>query len=113
MTVAQRKTEIHPTAVVDSTATFYNMILREPTGRHVIFVCDNVSCWVTGYETIRDHLEKRLGIALGQTTPDRRFTLLPAACMGECDHAPAMMIDGDVHGNLTPKRIDEVLGQYD
>jgi NADH-quinone oxidoreductase subunit E len=100
-------------ATVDSTATFYNMILREPAGRHIIFICDNVSCWVTGYQAIRDHLCRRLGIDLGGTTPDNRFTLLPAACLGECDRAPAMMIDGEVYGNLTPDRVDEVLGGYD
>jgi NADH-quinone oxidoreductase subunit E len=100
-------------ATVDSTATFYNMILREPAGRHIIFICDNVSCWVTGYQAIRDHLCRRLGIDLGGTTPDNRFTLLPAACLGECDHAPAMMIDGEVHGNLTPERVDEILRGYD
>jgi NADH-quinone oxidoreductase subunit E len=100
-------------AQVDSTATFYNLILRQPSGRHIIFVCDNVSCWVTGYQTIRDHLRATLGIELGETTPDRRFTLLPTACLGECDRAPAMMIDGDVFGNLTPARVDEILREHD
>jgi NADH-quinone oxidoreductase subunit E len=100
-------------ATVDSTATFYNMILREPAGRHIVFICDNVSCWVTGYQAIRDHLCRRLGIELGGTTPDNRFTLLPAACLGECDHAPAMMIDGEVYGNLTPERVDEILASHD
>jgi NADH-quinone oxidoreductase subunit E len=68
---------------------------------------------VTGYEALRDHLCRRLSIALGETTEDGRFTLLPAACLGECDRAPAMMIDGEVYGNLTPERIDEVLARYD
>ena len=100
-------------STVDSTATFYNMILRRSAGRHIIFICDNVSCWVTGYEAIRDHLCRRLDIALGETTADGRFTLLPAACLGECDRAPAMMIDGEVYGNLTPDKVDEALAQYD
>jgi NADH-quinone oxidoreductase subunit E len=100
-------------ATVDSTATFYNLILREPAGRHVIFICDNVSCWVTGYHAIRDHLCERLGIGLGETTEDKRFTLLPAACLGECDRAPAMMVDGDVFGNLNPEMLDAILAKYD
>ena len=100
-------------ATVESTATFYNLLLREPPGRHVIFICDNVSCWVTGYALIRDHLCACLGIRLGETSPDRRFTLLPAACIGECDRAPAMMIDGDVYGQLTPETVDRILERYD
>ena len=100
-------------AAVDSTATFYDMILREPVGRHVILVCDNVSCWVTGYHTIRDDLCERLGIALGETTADERFTLLPAACLGECDRAPVMMIDGEVYGDLTPEMLDGILAKYE
>lgn len=102
---------LSPTTV-DSTATFYNLILREPAGRHIIFICDNVSCWATGYERLRDHLCERLGIQLGETTPDQRFTLLPAACLGECDHAPAMTIDGEVYGDLTHEKIDEILRKY-
>ena len=100
-------------AMVESTATFYSMVFRRPVGRHVILVCDNVSCWVTGYRAIRDHLCERLGIALGETTPDRRFTLLPSACLGECERAPVMMVDDDVHDHLTPEKIDRVLERYD
>src|SRR5512142_1522015 len=54
---------------VDSVATFYNLIFRRPVGRHVIFVCDSVSCWIMGYERVRDHLVKRLGVEPGHTTP--------------------------------------------
>jgi NADH-quinone oxidoreductase subunit E len=99
-------------AEVDSIATFYSLIFRRPVGRHVILICDSVSCYVTGYETVRDHLAQRLGIGLGQTTADGRFTLLPAACLGLCEQAPAMMIGDDVHGNLTPEKVDEVLAKY-
>ena len=62
---------------LDSVATFYNMIFRRPVGRHVILVCDSISCWVMGYENILAHLTNHLGIKLGQTTKDDRFTLLP------------------------------------
>jgi NADH-quinone oxidoreductase subunit E len=97
---------------VDSVATFYNLIFRKPVGRHVILLCDSISCWVVGYERIRDHLKARLGIDWGETTGDDRFTLLPIPCLGTCDHAPAMMIDNDLHRDLTAERIDEILEQY-
>ncbi|HEY3377927.1 MAG TPA: NADH-quinone oxidoreductase subunit NuoE [Armatimonadota bacterium] len=98
---------------VDSIATFYNMIFRHPVGRHVILICDSVSCWVMGYNPLREHLSARLGITLGETTADGRFTLLPAVCLGACDHAPVMMIDDNLHGDLTPARIDEALARYE
>src|SRR5215831_1195239 len=82
---------------LDSIATFYNLIYRRPVGRHVISVCDSVSCWIMGGERICEHLQERLGIGLGDTTPDDRFTLLPTVCIGCCNRAPAMMIDGDLH----------------
>lgn len=97
---------------VDSIATFYSGIFRKPVGRHVIMLCDSVSCWVMGSEGLRAHLETKLGIRLGQTTPDGRFTLLPAACLGACDQAPALMVDDVLHENLTPERLDEILEGY-
>ena len=97
---------------VDEVATFYNLIFRRPVGRHVILICDSVSCWVMGYGPLRDHLRRRLGIEMGQTTPDGRFTLLPTACLGLCEQAPAMVVDEDVHGLLTPEKIDQVLASY-
>lgn len=101
-----------PAAELDSVATFYNLLFRKPVGRHVIFICDSVSCWLTGYERQREHLTRKLGIELGQTTPDNRFTLLPIVCLGCCDRAPAMMVDGDLHTELTPEKIDTILEQY-
>lgn len=100
------------TAELDGVATFYNLIFRKPVGRHVIFVCNSVSCWVMGYESMRDYMSPRLGIKLGETTPDGRFTLLPIVCLGACDRAPVMMVDNDLHGNLTPEKIDTILEQY-
>jgi len=97
---------------LDNTATFYNLIFRRPVGRHVILICDSVSCWIIGYYRIREHLTKRLGIALGQTTGDGRFTMLPIACLGTCDHSPAMMIDEDLHRDLTPEKLDAILANY-
>lgn len=98
---------------LDSVATFYNLIFRQPVGRHVILLCDSVSCWIMGYERLREHLVERLGIDFGQTTPDDRFTLLPMVCLGTCDHAPALMIDNDLHRDLEPGKIDAILAQYE
>ncbi len=97
---------------VDSVATYYNLIFRRPVGRHVILVCDSVSCWVMGYETLLKVLSNKLAIKYGETTVDDRFTLLPIVCLGTCDHAPAMMIDADLHRDLTTDKLDEILAAY-
>jgi len=97
---------------LDSVATFYNMIFRRPVGRHVILVCDSISCWVMGYENILAHLTSHLGIKLGQTTKDDRFTLLPNCCLGTCDRAPALMIDHDLYRDLTTDQLDDILEKY-
>ena len=97
---------------LDSVATFYNLIFRKPVGRHVIMVCDSVSCWIMGGKRIQEHLSERLGIGMGQTTADNRFTLLPIVCLGCCDRAPAMLVDGDLHGDLDPQKIDTELEKY-
>ncbi len=97
---------------VEGVATFYNLIYRRPVGRHVILVCDSVSCWIMGYESLKQRLEERLGIAMGQTTPDGRFTLLPIACLGACHRAPALMVDGELHENVSPEALDRILEGY-
>ncbi len=97
---------------VDSVASFYNLIYRHPVGKNVILLCDSVSCWVLGSTTIGEHIKQKLGIDFGQTTEDKRFTLLPIACLGTCDHAPAMMINWDTHRNLTPEKVDGILEKY-
>ncbi|MHB8993979.1 MAG: NADH-quinone oxidoreductase subunit NuoE [Armatimonadota bacterium] len=99
-------------AEVDTVATFYSLIYRQPVGRHVILICDSVSCWIMGYNPLREALERQLGIGMGETTADDRFTLLPSACLGACDLAPAMMVDEDLHVQLTVERIAEILAQY-
>lgn len=97
---------------LDSVATFYNMIFRKEVGKHVILVCDSISCWVMGYESLRDQLFNRLGIKYGETTPDGLFTVLPNCCLGTCDCAPAMMIDNDLYRNIKIEEIDEILMKY-
>lgn len=97
---------------LDSVATFYNLLFRRPVGRHIILVCDSISCWVMGYDQIRDHLIARLGIKYGETTADDRFTLLPNCCLGTCDTAPALMIDRDLYKNVTIEQLDQILEKY-
>lgn len=97
---------------IDSVATFYSLIYRRHVGRHVILLCDSVSCHLTGYDGLRKHLEEKLAIRIGQTTTDGRFTLLPVVCLGACEQAPAMMVDSDLHGNLTAQKVDQVLEMY-
>ena len=98
---------------LDGVATFYNLIFRKPVGRHVILVCSSVSCWVMGYDQVLQHIEEKLGVRLGETTADARFTLLPNVCLGACDHAPALMIDDDQYGDLDSGKIDEILARYE
>jgi NADH-quinone oxidoreductase subunit E len=97
---------------IDAIATFYSLIFRRPVGRHVILICDSISCWIMGTEDLRAHLTARLGIGLGETSADGRFTLLPISCLGACDRAPAMMIDEDLHQDLSREKIDQILARY-
>lgn len=96
-------------ADLDGVATFYNLIFRKPVGKHVIMLCDSVSCWIMGYERIRAHLTSRLGIQMGETTPDNRVTLLPIVCLGACQHAPALLVDNELHGDLDAAKVDALL----
>ena len=103
--------EISP-ADVDSVATFYNLIFRKPVGRHVILLCDSISCYVMGYDKLYRALQQQLGIRFGETSPDNRFTLLPNACLGCCDHAPALMIDEDLFRDVKVEMLDQLLSGY-
>lgn len=97
---------------LDAVATFYSFIFRRPVGKHIILICDSISCWVMGYDTLREHLKKRLGITPGETSADGQFTLLPVSCLGACDHAPAMIIDDELYLDLTLEKIDGILEGY-
>jgi NADH-quinone oxidoreductase subunit E len=97
---------------LDGVATFYNLIYRRPVGRHVILMCDSVSCWIMGYDRVRACAKKTLGIAPGETTADGRFTLLPVPCLGTCDKAPAMMVGDDLHTNITSESFEAALEPY-
>jgi NADH-quinone oxidoreductase subunit E len=101
------------TEELDSVATFYNMLFRRPVGRHIILVCDSISCWVMGYESVRDAIMQKLSIRYGQTTPDDRFTILPNCCLGCCDRAPALMIDNDLYTDVKLDQLDSILQKYE
>jgi len=100
-------------AEVDSVATFYNLIFRKPVGRHVILLCDSISCYVMGYKKLYDALQQQLKIKFGETTADKKFTLLPNACLGCCDHAPALMIGDDLYSDIKEEDLSEILKQYE
>ena len=94
---------------MEELATFYTFIFREPVGKYVIHVCDSIICWMDGYESIRDYLCQKLGINMGETTPDGLFTLLPVCCIGYCDRSPAILINRKVYGPLTPEKLGNIL----
>lgn len=97
---------------LDSLATFGNMLFRRPVGRHIVLVCNSFACWSLGYAELLEALEQELGVGMGQTTPDDRFTLLPIVCLGACDRGPAIMVDADLHGPLAPADVRGVLARY-
>ena len=101
-----------PASDVEGVATFYSQIFRQPVGRHIIRVCDSMTCFIGGHENLLGSLKDKLGIVPGQTTADGRFTLLPVCCLGNCDKAPAVMIDDDTYGNLDAAGIAQLLESY-
>jgi NADH-quinone oxidoreductase subunit E len=99
-------------AEVDSVATFYNLIFRKPVGRHVILLCDSISCYVMGYKKLYGALQQLLNIQYGEATGDKKFTLLPNACLGCCDHAPALMIDDNLYSDVKVEDLERILSNY-
>lgn len=98
---------------LDSIATFYNLIFRQPVGRHVVMLCDSVSCYVMGADSLAKRVKEKLGVEFGETTEDDKFTLLPIVCLGACDRAPTMLIDQDLIENVSSESLDEIFGAYD
>ncbi|WP_063370457.1 NADH-quinone oxidoreductase subunit NuoE [Sedimenticola thiotaurini] len=98
-----------PPIAVYEVATFYSMYEREKVGKHKVCVCTNVSCMINGSDKLVDHMEKKLGIKLGQTTEDGRFTLKEVECLGACGGAPMFQIGNKYYENLTPELVDSIL----
>jgi len=101
-----------PPADLEGVATFFNLVYRQPVGRHVMLFCNSVSCWIMDCNQIREHITYRLGIGFGETTEDNEFTLIPVPCLGDCDKAPVMMVGEDLHRNLTLEDIDRLIEHY-
>ena len=102
-----------PPIAVYEVATFYSMYELEPVGRHKICVCSNISCMLCGSDNIVQHLTDKLGIKLGETTPDGRFTLKEVECLGACVDAPMFQIGNIYYGNLNAEKIDKILEDLD
>ncbi len=96
-------------AELEGVATFYNLIYRQPVGETVIHYCNSASCWMLGAEKVREHFCQRLGIELGETTKDGKFTLLPIVCLGACDHAPVVMVGEATHLDVDEEKVDRIL----
>jgi len=99
-----------PRMQVYEVGTFYSMIELKPVGRHMVSLCTNLSCMLCGADGLVAHVENRLGIRLGETTPDGRITLkLEEECLAACAGAPMMTVDGHYHEHLTAAKVDEIL----
>ena len=90
-----------PAAQLEGVATFYNHIYRQPVGRYVIHLCDSIACHLLRYQAIAKHLQNLLNIEFGETTQDNKFTLLTNPCLGACDKAPALMVNGEIYEAMT------------
>ena len=97
-------------ARAEEVATFYVMLDTEPIGRHVVEVCTNVACSLTGASGIWEHLKKKLALANKGTTADGRITLREVECLGSCGTAPAMLVDEEMHERLTIEKVDQIVG---
>jgi NADH-quinone oxidoreductase subunit E len=98
-----------PQIQIEEVLSFYTQFRRKPIGRWHLQMCHNVSCSMRGAERLLDHVQKRIGVGPGETTPDGRFTLSTVECLGSCGTAPMMMVNEAYHENLTSEKLDELL----
>jgi len=97
---------------VNGVATFYTMYAREKPGKHTIMFCTDLPCALRGADEMMEHLEHKLGCKAGETSADGKITLKDAECLGGCDHAPVMLIDGAEHAqDLTNEKLDEIIAR--
>jgi formate dehydrogenase subunit gamma len=96
-------------AEVHGVVTFYHWYRRKPTGRHVLYLCRAEACQSMGARELERHAKEKLRVDFHETTADGRFTLEPVYCLGNCACSPAVMIDEDVHGRVTPEKLDELI----
>ena len=102
-----------PQVAVYEVATFYNMYDLEPTGKHKVCVCNSISCMLCGSEELIEHVEKKYGVGIGETTADGSFTFKEVECLGACRHAPAVMLDKAYYENLSPEALDKLIAELD
>jgi NADH-quinone oxidoreductase subunit E len=94
--------------------SFYSMFDNKPVGKHKVNICTNISCWLNGAEDLVSHVEKKLGVKMGETTADNRITLIvEEECLAACCGAPMMVVDGHYHENLDSDKIDQILDGLD
>ncbi|MGP0629189.1 NADH-quinone oxidoreductase subunit NuoE [Nitrospina sp. 32_T5] len=106
-----RRLDVSP-AYVEGVVTFYTMYFTKPVGRNVIRFCHNISCKLNRSDELMQYTAKKLGIQIGETTPDKRFTLLKEECLAACSEAPMMMVNKTYHVNLNETKIDQILETY-
>ncbi len=95
---------------VADTLSFYSMLRTEPVGKYHIEVCQTLTCAITGADFLADYLTEKLGVGFGEVTPDGKFSLGKVECVGACEQAPAVLVNNELYGNVSAKRIDEILG---
>jgi len=98
---------------VHEVVTFYGAFREKPAGRHLVLVCESISCTLSGGEGILDFLKQHLGIGVGETTDDRRFTLETTECLAQCDRSPTVMIDGEIHAPATAEALEKILTELE
>lgn len=102
-----------PLKDVFGVVTFYSFFTMKPRGKHRVAFCLGTACYVGGAEMLIEKAQQILGVKLGETTPDRKFTLEPCRCLGACSQAPALMVDSNLHGHNSPDRVITVLRKYE
>ncbi len=102
-----------PIDKISGVATFYAQFSMSPKGKYVVAMCLGTACYVKGAGAVLEEIEKSLGIADGECTPDGKFSLEVCRCVGACGLAPVMIVDGDVYGKMTPDRVSGILAKYE
>lgn len=102
-----------PVQQIEDTASFYTMYLKESMGKNIIWVCHTLPCALRGSATVLDYLKSKLEVEVGETTKDKRFTLMKAECLASCDTAPMMQINDEYYENLNDEKIDKILGRFE
>jgi NADH-quinone oxidoreductase E subunit len=94
---------------VNEVVSFYTMLYKKPVGKYVLQVCTNISCLLCNAEHLMEHLTRRLGIKPGETTPDKKYTLMEVECLGSCGTSPVVQINEQYYEDLTPEKLDKIL----